>query len=499
LDQIRAERFLSQEEIEERIARQIILPQNRPGVDRILETDVQLENVEAELEDEAVRINGTLRVTILYIPEDNLGTVKSIDRRLSFSRVVSVRLPNRVIEIDPALVIEEVDTNIIDPYNIRLTIIISGQLRFLGIEDIELFPGDDRVEVITDRFGIDEVVGEREFTTEVRRRVEISEESLDVERILNIQSTIRLINAKINRNQVEIQAEIRSQILYESTGGRVRSLNITTPFTERIRIQGVREGMRVFADLEIVDQSVRIIDSNTLRVSYEVGIKVLVLERGEIELPIDINGDFFPRRETILVERIVARRQTRVLAEDELEVADPGASRVVRVTADVNSASIETDVDTGGVFISGEVTANVLYVANEPSQQVFFIGDRLFFDEFISIPGLSPDGVRVYPEVRVIRSEGEVEDSNIIQVEVLLGIEVLVTELVEVPVVRGITTEEKEIVEPPTEERVYIVKSGDTLFKIAQRFNVTTDEIIAANDITNPDQLSIGQRLIIPN
>lgn len=44
----------------------------------------------------------------------------------------------------------------------------------------------------------------------------------------------------------------------------------------------------------------------------------------------------------------------------------------------------------------------------------------------------------------------------------------------------------------------YTVQSGDTLAAIADRFNVTVDQIIAANNITNADVISIGQQFIIP-
>lgn len=44
---------------------------------------------------------------------------------------------------------------------------------------------------------------------------------------------------------------------------------------------------------------------------------------------------------------------------------------------------------------------------------------------------------------------------------------------------------------------VYIVKSGDTLYAIARRFNTTVDEIKRLNNLTS-DTLQIGQQLIIP-
>ncbi|MEH7239487.1 LysM peptidoglycan-binding domain-containing protein [Bacillus sp. JJ1562] len=46
--------------------------------------------------------------------------------------------------------------------------------------------------------------------------------------------------------------------------------------------------------------------------------------------------------------------------------------------------------------------------------------------------------------------------------------------------------------------RPYLVKAGDTLFQLANRFNTTIEAILQANPRINPNQLYIGQRLQIP-
>jgi len=45
----------------------------------------------------------------------------------------------------------------------------------------------------------------------------------------------------------------------------------------------------------------------------------------------------------------------------------------------------------------------------------------------------------------------------------------------------------------------YTVKSGDTLWKISQSFGVFLQSILQANSLSNPDQLSVGQTLTIPS
>ena len=50
----------------------------------------------------------------------------------------------------------------------------------------------------------------------------------------------------------------------------------------------------------------------------------------------------------------------------------------------------------------------------------------------------------------------------------------------------------------PVENRIYTVKAGDTLYKIAAQFNVSVQQITKSNPRINPNNLRVGQRLCIP-
>jgi LysM repeat protein len=45
----------------------------------------------------------------------------------------------------------------------------------------------------------------------------------------------------------------------------------------------------------------------------------------------------------------------------------------------------------------------------------------------------------------------------------------------------------------------YVVQPGDTLSGLAEQFNTTVEEILVANDLSDPNDLQIGQELIIPS
>lgn len=50
----------------------------------------------------------------------------------------------------------------------------------------------------------------------------------------------------------------------------------------------------------------------------------------------------------------------------------------------------------------------------------------------------------------------------------------------------------------PATSGMHTVQSGETLFSIAQRYGLTTRDLMAANGITDPDRINVGQKLSIP-
>jgi hypothetical protein len=56
----------------------------------------------------------------------------------------------------------------------------------------------------------------------------------------------------------------------------------------------------------------------------------------------------------------------------------------------------------------------------------------------------------------------------------------------------------RRIVPTPTPVGLYIVRPGDTLSSIADEYETTVDELMAANNISDPNKILIGQHLIIP-
>ncbi len=55
-----------------------------------------------------------------------------------------------------------------------------------------------------------------------------------------------------------------------------------------------------------------------------------------------------------------------------------------------------------------------------------------------------------------------------------------------------------ETVTPPAETTTYVVAKGDALSVIAKRYNVSLHEVMRINNISDPDVIRVGQRILLP-
>ena len=87
--------------------------------------------------------------------------------------------------------------------------------------------------------------------------------------------------------------------------------------------------------------------------------------------------------------------------------------------------------------------------------------------------------------------------SGTIDANVDLNFETLTYKNVEIPAINNITEETEDDLEDYS-VIIYVVKDGDTLWKIAKKYGSTVDDIVRVNGIENPDKINIGEKIYIP-
>ena len=64
--------------------------------------------------------------------------------------------------------------------------------------------------------------------------------------------------------------------------------------------------------------------------------------------------------------------------------------------------------------------------------------------------------------------------------------------------VQGAATTTTIATGPTTAPRTYVVQSGESLFAIARKFNLSAPALVELNNIKDPDRVSAGTQLLLP-
>jgi len=201
-----------------------------------------------------------------------------------------------------------------------------------------------------------------------------------------------------------------------------------------------------------------------------------------------------------LLEEVIATGSSQTLVQREIFF--PRRVRNVREPVDAQVRNLQHEVIPNKVIVRG-ILRKQLFAVDADTGTVFAVDVNENFVHFVDVPGASP-GMRAHVKARVEFVKVDINPGGESARQVtIIEISVKVTRFVK----KEIAADNIWPISPwqPAKPKpllpvvkTYIVRSGDTIWKIANMFGVSMDAIIAANNLTNPNLIFPGQQLIIP-
>jgi LysM repeat protein len=198
-----------------------------------------------------------------------------------------------------------------------------------------------------------------------------------------------------------------------------------------------------------------------------------------------------------LIEEIIGVGSSQTLIERE--IIFPRQVRTVREPVDAQVRNIQHEIIPNKVIVRG-VLDKQLFAVDAETGVVFAQDVSENFVHFVDLPRASP-GMRARVTARVEFVNVEVNPGGETARQVtIIELRVKVTRFVKKEIVISPISPSLPIQPYPSKptQKVYIVRSGDTVWKIANMFGVSMNAIIAANNLSNPNLIFPGQQLIIP-
>ncbi|MCF8002380.1 MAG: DUF3794 domain-containing protein [Halanaerobiales bacterium] len=517
---IRVEFVIGEDTVTETVTSEITVPDVKPDIERIVDVTADITDIETEIEDGGVNITADIEPAIIYVadledpdaPQQPVHFVGGEEVAFQLMNFVDIPEAEPGMNVFTDLTIKRVSYNFdpADPRTVEVTVVITKFVKVTEfrqitvITDVTGIPEEDITEEL---LRIDDVIGEETITTTISGRIEVPDVKPPIERVLDARADILPVTTEITEDGVIIDGSIEAGVLYVAQAPEgepqqpVHFVEGTIPLNEALDVPGALPDMTVYTNLTVKRVSFDFISETEVEVDIVIEIFAKVSETRQVTVVTDIISDRVEiERELLRVEDVVGEDTIFETITGRLNVPagkpDIAEDGVIEASATVLSYDDFTERE--GVMIEGTVEGSIIYVADAEDQPVHFAEDTFNFDNFVEIPG-TENGMNIHSEVSVQRVSYNQLGPRTVEITVVLRKFVKVTEFKQIDIVTDLV-----VISPAADEEcppsyvVYVVRSGDTLWKIARRYKTTVDAILDANPDIDPNNLQIGQKICIP-
>ena len=483
------------------------VPDAKEDVERIVKYDGNVQTEPMRISEDKAAIKGKLVFRVLY-GEGN--AIHSIKGSIPFEELMNI---DGLLPSDEARLSYELEDLTITLINSRkisikavLTLIVEAertQEEEAGIEISE----DNDIQYMTSRLIFTPIAIKTKDTCRIKDELELSGNKPDIAEILWEQAQLRSIEIRPMEGKLGLHGELFLFILYKAADEN-NSLQWTEhniPIACTIDCPGCQEDMIPYIRLSLSGNDIEVRtdfdgEQRILGIEYVIDLDICLYEEQQAEIMSDVYSavkDMEPVTKKIPYEQLLLRNSAKCRAADRLKLGKE-QPRILQICNSSGSVRIdEVQAAPDGLNVEGAVYVSLLYAALDDKEPLQMLDGILPFSHKIEAPGITQDCIW-HLECGLEQMNAVMTNSDEIEIKAVITLDALIMRQLEVEIITNLTAK------PYDEEKIqrlpgivgYIVKPGDTLWKIAKNFYSTVDSIKAINELKD-DKIRPGDRLVL--
>ncbi len=486
-----------------------VVADTKPAIDTVLKADGKIIIDSCEAMEDRINYKGRFLCDVLYISKGDKG-LYSISSEAPVNDFVEIKGAKDGMYAAMSCTISNIDYNIINDRKINVKAMAdvkaqaSEKTNIDAITEIEDLPREQQkfMNIYTTY-----VVLEKRDRFTVNEEVVLPAAKLPINEVLSVDTNI--VNPEFipQQNNVNARGDISVTILYTAKEGSLPEVyEFDIPFDGNIEAEGVSEGMSVngtffvenaFYDIDENDDG----ENRIINMEITVGTEFEVTDSGENEVVEDaysVNNEIKTDSVNICTYIEICRNKSQYPVKEILTL-DENAPDMLQIFKTGGKPYIDdVKIYDNRVVIDGVINADIMYVTGDDAMPVYNFRGAIPFSQTVEARGAKENMMAdVSSNIAHIGfnmlSDREVEVRCALNTNTVVNNQVCYT----VPVSAEILPIDEEILNKLPGMVIYVVKKGDTLWKLAKRFNSTVEDIAEINNIENPDLIYPGQKFVI--
>ena len=476
-----------------------IVPDACPDILQIVDTQAKVFLQSKEAQDGRCEVGGTVKVSVLYLPEEEVG-LRHISLSIPFlcrSDLPSVTAQCKLLAIPR---VQGAETRILNPRKVLTRVNLAVALRVYTPQTAVfcqgVAQGDDGVQQLCTKQSVSLVTALQEKPFHFTDEVSIPGSRPGAEELLHSRVELTCSESKIIGSKLIFKGEAVLQLLYRAAEGVVCTFSFELPFSQIMEIPGVDEDAACTLELTTTDLDCVLTGEGggrTAAVSMELLAQASVRESRSIELLSDLYSISCNLKPTFqvyslqdLLDASISHQTVREVLESELPVKSV-------IDSHVELGGLHTGREGDLTTFTVDAAVTVLCLTEEDHISAM----RQSFPITCKIP--LPEGCLCSCTCTTSAERFATPTAGGIEVRFSLDFRYVALSTRQVAGVVDVQAEEGGLRDTTHQPSIVLRMLGEQegLWDIAKSYSTTTEDIMRANELTE-ETIEPGRLLLIP-
>ena len=510
-EQIFLDQCVGNENVQVMLEGDLIVPDTKPDMALLLQTDEKVIIDRTEAGADRVNYLGRLNISVLYIAKATDKAVHSINLSRPLDDFINLDGVNKDMWVRAKAEISNIDYRLVNDrkVNYRAIVTITVVAERSDAHEMVVHINDvPENQLLKTNLNINRTIDNRVDRFTVKDQIALPSNKPNVREILQVSALIANQDVRISSGRVSLSGQLLVTTLYkgDTEDSIIEFVETEMPFNGPVDVSGSRDDMFADVHLQVVDHHVSIRpnddgEDRLLELEVSVGVEMKVYSTETFSILEDayiINQHLNLSKTNVRYPRVVCvnRNQAHIKETVTLSGGSPDMLQVFRVKGQAHMDDIKIIEDK--IVVEGAINTDILYVAENDATPLASHRTVIPYKQTIEAKGAKPS-MRVSVDIAIENSAFNMLTPRETEVRFMLTFSTQVVEEEETSIVGNIdfTDIDPEFMSNQASMTVYIVQNNDSLWKIAKRYNTPLDELLAINDLDNPNRVTQGQKLLI--
>ena len=490
----------------------LIVPDSKPDIGRILKTKVYLDMGEKTLDNSRLHWGGKLVCQMLYAGEEDARELHSMDHAVNVDEFMNLELPEGEGKIRYTVYreVEDVKATVLNSRKVNLQVVIHLKVdvnrsnEYAVISQVE---GIGQMQVRKSEKKTSVISLDREEKYMVKEEISVPASAPNIHEILWWEASIVRAEPHIMEGTASLRGELLMNVLYrgENAEEPAEYLEESIPFQGILRADSLQEGAPVRFQMQTSGITVRAAadeDGEPRCVSVEAMIECHLQAYSQQSLTVieDLYAPGWnvePQWSVSTAKRIVMQESHVQRISENIMIPEtyPAALQLFGTSGAPHVDDFYT-VD-GTLNADGILNLQLFYLSAEERYPIAALQEKIPFTT--EIQGIPDEEIMVEMTPMLMKIEAELINAREVKIHAEIRLDLLATMDEEVPIMVNLEANPKPTAELEAQPAIvlYVVQPGEDLWSIAKEYDTTPERIAQVNHLEDAKDLAIGQQLLL--